>query len=111
MMRRTGNPVPTGARGAEMSIEASAYRNTRFDALIPMPVPPSVYGDGVSMLRNVGVIRNTGLELSLKTLFHSFERERPDRVAEICDFLACRSGPEVRQAWRVIHALFDDANS
>lgn len=49
-----------------------------------------------------------GLDVSLKTLFHSFERERSDRVAEICDFLACRTGREVQLAWRVIQAMFDD---
>ena len=49
-----------------------------------------------------------GLDVSLKTLFHSFERERPDQVAEICDFLAERSGREVRLAWRVIQAMFED---
>jgi transcriptional regulator with XRE-family HTH domain len=49
-----------------------------------------------------------GLDVSLKTLFHSFERERSDRVAEICDFLSCRSGREVQLAWRVIQAMFDE---
>jgi len=49
-----------------------------------------------------------GLDLSLKTLFHSFERERSDRVAELCDFLARRTGREVQLAWRVIRAMFED---
>lgn len=49
-----------------------------------------------------------GLELSLKTLFQEFERERTDQVAEICDYLSGRSGPEVRLAWRVIQAMFED---
>ena len=49
-----------------------------------------------------------GLDVSLKTLFQSFGRERSDRVAEICDYLACRSGREVQLAWRVIQAMFED---
>jgi transcriptional regulator with XRE-family HTH domain len=49
-----------------------------------------------------------GLDLSLKTLFHEFGRERTDHVAEICDFLSYRSGPEVQLAWRVLQAMFDD---
>ncbi len=49
-----------------------------------------------------------GLDVSLKTLFHSFERERSDQVAEICDFLSSRSGREVQLAWRVLQAMFDE---
>jgi transcriptional regulator with XRE-family HTH domain len=49
-----------------------------------------------------------GLNVSLKTLFNGFERERPDHVAEICDYLARRSGREVQLAWRVIHAMFEE---
>jgi transcriptional regulator with XRE-family HTH domain len=49
-----------------------------------------------------------GLNLSLKTLFHGFGREKPDRVAEICDFLGRLSGREVQLAWRVIHAMFEE---
>ncbi|MBE4746665.1 helix-turn-helix transcriptional regulator [Corallococcus sp. ZKHCc1 1396] len=50
---------------------------------------------------------SVGLDVSLKTLFHSFDLERSDGVAEICDYLACRSGPEVKLAWRVLQAMFD----
>ena len=49
-----------------------------------------------------------GLDVSLKTLFHSFERERSDQVAEICDFLSSRSGREVQLAWRVLQAMFEE---
>jgi hypothetical protein len=42
----------------------TGYRKTRVDALMPVPIPPSVYGGG-AVLMNVGVVRNTGLELSL----------------------------------------------
>ncbi len=51
---------------------------------------------------------SSGLNVSLKTLFHSFEGERTDRVAEICDYLSSRSGREVQLAWRVIRAMFDE---
>lgn len=49
-----------------LSISLSAYRKTQVDALMQMPVPPSVYGDRVTILRNVGVIRNTGREMQLR---------------------------------------------
>jgi len=51
---------------------------------------------------------SVGLDVSLKTLFQGFERERTDDVAEICDFLAHRSGREVKLAWRVIQAMFEE---
>lgn len=49
-----------------------------------------------------------GLDVSLKTLFQGFERERSNAVAEICDFLSLRSGREVELAWRVIQAMFEE---
>jgi transcriptional regulator with XRE-family HTH domain len=49
-----------------------------------------------------------GLEISLRTLFQGLEHERRDHVAEICDFLARRNGQEVKMAWRVIRAMFED---
>ncbi len=51
---------------------------------------------------------SVGLNVSLRTLFHNFERERPDHVAEICDFLSRRSGREVQLAWRVLQAMFEE---
>jgi TonB-linked SusC/RagA family outer membrane protein len=50
--------------GDRVSISLTGYRKTRYDALMSLPIPASVYGGG-SILRNIGVIRNTGLELSL----------------------------------------------
>lgn len=50
-----------------VSIGVTGYRQMRYDALLSVPVAPSVYGTGVSQLKNIGVIRNTGLELSLST--------------------------------------------
>jgi len=48
-----------------LSIGVTGYRKMRYDALMSSPVAPSVYGDNVNMFRNVGEIRNTGLELSM----------------------------------------------
>jgi TonB-linked SusC/RagA family outer membrane protein len=49
-----------------VSVGLTGYRNTRLDALIHVPIPPSVDGGlAGSVLKNVGVIRNTGWELEL----------------------------------------------
>jgi len=50
-----------------VSIGFSGYQKMRYDAIMPVPVAPSVYGSGVTQLQNIGVIRNTGLEASLTT--------------------------------------------
>lgn len=49
-----------------------------------------------------------GLEISLSTLFESLDRGHRDDVTEIADLLATRSPKEVRLAWRVVRALFND---
>jgi len=48
-----------------LSISVTAYRKTTKDAILNVPVAPSVYGKGVSQLKNIGVVRNEGVELSL----------------------------------------------
>jgi TonB-linked SusC/RagA family outer membrane protein len=48
-----------------LSIGLNGYRNVRHDALISVPVAPSVYGIAVTMDRNIGEVRNTGVELSV----------------------------------------------
>ncbi|MBX6332526.1 MAG: TonB-dependent receptor, partial [Gemmatimonadaceae bacterium] len=50
-----------------LSVGITAYRKTRYDALMSVPVAPSVYGSSVSILKNIGEIRNTGLELNVST--------------------------------------------
>jgi TonB-linked SusC/RagA family outer membrane protein len=50
-----------------LSVSFTGYRKMRYDALMDVPVAPSVYGYGVRVLRNIGVIRNTGLELGVST--------------------------------------------
>jgi hypothetical protein len=52
--------------GDKFSLELSAYSKTRLDALVPMPLPPSVNGGG-SVLVNIGRVRNSGFEVSLGT--------------------------------------------
>jgi TonB-linked SusC/RagA family outer membrane protein len=48
-----------------LSIGITGYRKMRYDAILSVPVAPSVYGG--SQLQNIGVIQNTGLELSVGT--------------------------------------------
>lgn len=48
-----------------LSVSLTAYRKTTEDALLDVPVAPSVYGANVTVLQNIGVIRNTGLELGI----------------------------------------------
>jgi hypothetical protein len=50
-----------------LSVGVTGYRKMRYDAITSVPVALSVYGSGVSQLENIGVIRNTGLELSVTT--------------------------------------------
>ena len=48
-----------------LMVSFTAYRKTTEDALLRVPVAPSVYGSGVSMWRNIGVVRNSGLEATV----------------------------------------------
>lgn len=50
-----------------LSVSLTGHRNLRKDALIHVPLAPSVYGSGQSIWKNVGVVRNTGIEMSLTT--------------------------------------------
>jgi len=50
-----------------LSIGFSGYRKMRYDAIMPVPVAPSIYGMGIQRLQNIGVIRNTGVELNVTT--------------------------------------------
>jgi outer membrane receptor protein involved in Fe transport len=49
---------------SRLSVGVTFYRKTRVDALMPRPLPPSVYGEA-TVLENIGTIRNTGFELTL----------------------------------------------
>lgn len=51
---------------------------------------------------------STGLAVSLSTLFESVEQARSNKISEISDFLARRSSRELKLAWRVIRAMFDE---
>jgi len=50
----------------------------------------------------------TGLDVSLRTLFNDFDRDRRDQVAELCDYLGKRSRNELRMVWRVMRAMFEE---
>lgn len=52
--------------GDRLTLEVSGYSKTRLDALVPMPLPPSVNGGG-SVLVNIGRVRNRGFEVALGT--------------------------------------------
>jgi TonB-linked SusC/RagA family outer membrane protein len=67
------------------SLGLTGYRKTREDALMRFPLPPSVYGEGVDILANIGVIRNTGIEGTLST-----ELLRNDRVTWTAQFNVSR---------------------
>ncbi len=49
-----------------VSIGFSGYRKMRYDAIMNVPIAPSVYA-GQSIAENIGEIRNTGVEASLIT--------------------------------------------
>ncbi len=49
----------------------------------------------------------TGLEISLCTLFETFERKKRNDVAELSDFLASRSPKDARLVARLVKVLFE----
>ncbi len=49
---------------------------------------------------------SAGLGISLRTLFETFERERRDDVAELCDLLATKSKKEVRYVAEIVRVVF-----
>jgi transcriptional regulator with XRE-family HTH domain len=50
----------------------------------------------------------TGLEISIATMFSSVELGRRLETQEISDLLASRSQKEIRLAWRLLKAVFDE---
>lgn len=54
-----------GLLNDRLTLTFTGYRKTTRDALLSVPLPPSVYGRDVTILENIGVIRNTGLETTL----------------------------------------------
>lgn len=54
-----------------LSITYSQYNKTRHDAIIPIPVAQSVFSNGYgvfSIQKNIGVVRNTGTEVTLTAI-------------------------------------------
>lgn len=50
----------------------------------------------------------TGLDISLATLFASFEMGYRMEVNEICDMLSMRGPRDTRLAWRLLRAVFGE---
>jgi len=48
-----------------------------------------------------------GLDLSLASMFGYFDHRGRDEVSELRDYVATRSGRQVRLAMRVLRAMFD----
>ncbi len=48
-----------------------------------------------------------GLDISLRTLFATFEQRRRDDVAELADFLSRRSPKDARLVARLVKVLFE----
>lgn len=91
LRRSKGLSQETLAERCELSVDA--IRRIEWGAISPS-------------LSTLGKLA-AGLDLSLRTLFDTFERERRDEVAELCDFLATRSRREVLLATRLVRALFE----
>ena len=49
----------------------------------------------------------SGLDISLRTLFSTFEQRKRDDVAELADFLAKRSPKDARLVARLVKVLFE----
>ena len=49
-----------------------------------------------------------GLDISLRTLFSTFEKGARDGLAELTDFLSHRTPQETRLVARIVKALFDE---
>lgn len=47
-----------------------------------------------------------GLDVSLRTLFETFEIERRDEIAELCDFLGKRSRRDIRLVAELVRIVF-----
>jgi transcriptional regulator with XRE-family HTH domain len=49
-----------------------------------------------------------GLDISLRTLFSTFEQRKRDDVAELADFLSKRSSKDARLVARLVKVLFEN---
>ncbi len=52
---------------SRVTVSVTGARKTTTDALLEVPVAPSVYGDAMRTIKNIGVIRNTSLSLTVGT--------------------------------------------
>jgi TonB-linked SusC/RagA family outer membrane protein len=51
--------------GDRLTLSFTGFRKTTTDAMLSVPLAPSIYGSGVQILKNIGVVRNSGFEASL----------------------------------------------
>jgi len=89
-----------------VSVSFTAYQQTTEDAILDVPIAPSVYGDNVSRLQNIGVTRNTGLELGL-----SVEPVRTDLVTWRAQFQVSRNRNVVVELGPGVEPFYTSGNS
>jgi transcriptional regulator with XRE-family HTH domain len=100
--RDFGNHVRKLRQGRGLTQEALANRSKlSVDAV--RRLEQGAFSPSLNTVRKL----SHGLNISLKTMFESFQRRRRELVQELCDFLDDLSGAEVAQAWRVVRAMFE----
>ena len=104
LRRRFGTQLRALRQGRKLTQEALAEKSTlSVDAI--RRIERGNFSPSLETLSKL----TSGLELSLHTLFEGFEKpERSHRLAELADFLALRKPEELKLAWRVVRALFDE---
>ena len=51
--------------GDRLTLSFTGFRKTTTDAMLSVPLAPSIYGSNVQILKNIGVVRNSGFEASV----------------------------------------------
>lgn len=101
--RRFGEHIRDLRKARTLTQEALAERaSLSVDAV--RRIERGAFSPSLETVRKLAV----GLDLSLLTLFQGLDGERRDPVQELCDFLSRRSAREVKLAWRVLRAMFDE---
>lgn len=101
--RRFGDHIRDLRKARSLTQEALAERaSLSVDAV--RRIERGAFSPSLETVRKLAL----GLDVTLQTLFQGLEGERRDPVQEICDFLGQRSAREVKLAWRVLRAMFED---
>ncbi len=99
--RDFGNNLRRLRQGRGLTQEALANRsNLSVDAV--RRLEQGAFSPSLNTVRKL----SQGLNISLKTMFETFQRRRRELVHELCDFLDDLTGAEVAQVWRVVRAMF-----